>query len=216
MDLQGNCNTDLYFDDSRKNEVKDKISKYIPDSVGKKLIFYMPTPRFRSGCKTWLNMIDMEVLKNLIGKDYYVIISFNNLVAADKYENVVDVPGFCKLIDESVVTPREYMSVCDVIIGDYRDTFFESAVLDKPVFFTASDFETIIKNPNMTNISRMYDKCIFGPVISNAYELAEQLNKVSDYDYEPMRRFRKEMFEYCDGHSTSRIVDYLKNIIQNS
>ncbi len=211
--LKGNCITDRYFDSELKEKVRGKIIENVPAAAGKKWIFYMPTPRYRAGCDSWLNMIDLDVLKRLIGDDYYVFISFNNLVKEGTYENTVNIPGFCHLVDDAEIIPRDYMSVCDFIIGDYRDTLFESAILEKPVYFTTGDFETMIKDPNMINAAPHFEGFIFGPVVKDAYELSEQLKNIDGYDYENMRRFKKEMFDYCDGHSTDRVYDFIMQSI---
>ena len=46
-------------------------------------------------------------------------------------------------------TVLNLMIAADIIVGDYRDVFFEAPFLHKPTFSTASDYETIIRKLNI-------------------------------------------------------------------
>ena len=178
-----------------------------PECAKKKVILYMPTIRMRSDCKEWISMLEMDVLQKLIGEEYVVVVNFNADQNKCHYKNIVEIPGFSKII-LSGIPLRWLMIAADVIVGDYRDTFFESAILEKPVYFSAYDYEEMIKSRNM-DMGQQFDDYIFGPIVATASDLANQLKQIGKYDYRPMKAFKEKMFSGCDGNSTKRVVDYL-------
>lgn len=209
-ELLGNCQTDLYYDKAYIDAAKSKLEEMFPAAKDKKCILYMPTWRTRSDCDTWLNMLDLEVLQELIGKEYVVIVNINKSQIKNPTLNTIEIPGFSKEISKGM-SVRELMIACDIIVGDYRDTFFESAIMHKPVYFTAYDYETVMQSASLSQNANHFEEYIFGPVIRNAYEFAKELNNLDSYDYTKMEGFKNKMFAGCDGHSTGRVVEYLLN-----
>ena len=208
--LLGCCVTDCYFQPDFASESRKKLESRFPAAVGKKVLLYMPTLRTRAGFPQWIAMLDMEVLRDLIGGEYAVVINFNASQIRAGYQNVMELPGFSALLfADKEFTMRELLGAADVIVGDYRDAFFESALLDKPVYSTAWDYERFIRSPNMTNNANRFESFLFCPVVQSSEELAEQLAHVDRYDYRPMRAFRERMLGGCDGHSVERVIRYL-------
>lgn len=205
--LLGCCNTDVYFEKNIAAKAKAKLCEMFPECAKKKVILYMPTIRMRSDCKEWISMLEMDVLQKLIGEEYVVVVNFNADQNKCHYKNIVEIPGFSKII-LSGIPLRWLMIAADVIVGDYRDTFFESAILEKPVYFSAYDYEEMIKSRNM-DMGQQFDDYIFGPIVATASDLANQLKQIGKYDYRPMKAFKEKMFSGCDGNSTKRVVDYL-------
>jgi len=205
--LLGCCNTDIYFDDDAKRKSKKKLLKKFPTADGKKIVLYMPTFCMRKSCANWISMMDMDVLQKLIGKEYVVVVNFNVKQIKDGYKNAIEIPGFSKMINKGM-SVRELMVASDVIVGDYRDTFYESALMEKPVYFSTYHYEEVLKNNNIS-VGDELERYVFGPVVTTANDLAEQLSKVDSYDYSLMRHFREEMLAGCDGNSVNRVVDYL-------
>ena len=206
--LYGCCNTDMYFDDAVRAEAREELIACFPEAADKKVILYMPTVRTRKSCPEWLLIPDMEVLQQLIGDEYVVVLNFNTAQFKGKYGNVLEVPGFSKMINKGILI-RKLMLAADVLVGDYRDTFFEAAFMDKPTYFTVSDYEEMIKSNNM-GVANEFESYIYGPVVTTADDLARELKDVENYDYTRMRRFKEEMFAGCDGHSVDRVVELLK------
>ena len=205
--LVGCCSTDIYYEKGLIEGIKNKIYKVFPESRGKKIILYMPTVRFRADSKEWISMLEMDILQQMIGDEYAVIINFNAEQSKQTYKNIIEIKGFSKLLI-SEIPVRELMMAADVIIGDYRDTFFEAAILEKPVYFTAYDYEKIIKSRNIA-FGTEFEDCIFGPIISTSLDLAYELNHIDRYVYHLMRKFKEKIFAGCDGNSIKRVVEYL-------
>ena len=107
------------------------------------------------------------------------------------------------------ITYRQQLAAADIIIGDYRDTFFETPLMHKPAFSTAYDYENFIQANNMSQNANHFEEYIFCPVVRTSEELADQLKNLDSYDYSLMERFKQEMYADCDGHSAQRVVDYV-------
>ena len=203
--LLGSCGTDIFFQDNR-NKIRNELEALFPEAKNKKVILYMPTLRKSKDYIGSANLLDLESLREYVGDDYVVVLNYNKDQFDKNYTNIFDVPGFSKTII-GAMTIRELMIASDVIVGDYRDSFFESALLEKPVFSTAYDYEEMMKARNINVFD--FSDYIFCPVVSSALELSNELDKIDSYDYSIMREFREKMFSACDGHSTERVVDLL-------
>ena len=129
-------------------------------------------------------------------------------------ENVLEIPGFSRILNRGI-TARELLIASDLIVGEYRDVFFEAALLRKPCWSLAFDYETILRSPNITETAKEFEDLLFCPVVRTSQELAEQILSDEPYDYAKMDRFRSSMMEACDGHSTERTADYLIRQIRN-
>ena len=207
--LLGSCVTDVFFSDSFRRQAAEKLYRVFPASKGRKLLLYMPTLRYRQDCESWAKLLDLELLQERLGGEYAVLLSFN----ADQrsrlaLSNQMGDASFCKEM-RGELSPREMMVLADVIVGDYRDSFFESAILRKPVFSTAFDYERMIQAPSMSMNACAFSSYLFAPVVSTVEQLVDRLQHLDAYDYTPMEAFRQRMFSACDGHSVERVVDYL-------
>jgi CDP-glycerol glycerophosphotransferase (TagB/SpsB family) len=106
---------------------------------------------------------------------------------------------------------REIIISADVIVGDYRDTFFEAALLKKPMYSTAYEYENRIKSLNISANALDFDSFLFCPLVRSSEELARELLTVESYDYGPMEEFAATVLDGCDGESAKRVVEYLYN-----
>lgn len=211
-DILGNCVTDCYFNSVFVSKAKRKVSTVFPEIHNKKIILYMPTLRVRPNFPEWISMIDMEELCKLIGNKYVVLINFDTKQIKNEYKNIIEIPGFSKnMTNEKNINIRELISAADIVVGDYRDVFFETAILHKPVYSTAWDYERIIKSPKISQNALKFESLIFCPVVETAEQLAEQLNQIDCYDYSRMEEFREQYFGACDGKSTERVIEYISD-----
>ena len=152
----------------------------------------------------------MQALSKLIGDKYCVVVSLNAIQSKNGFKNELEVEGFSKCINKNNgMTIRALMVASDVIVGDYRDSFFETTILRKPAYSTAYDYEKIIKALNMSLHANAFDQNLFCPIVRTEQELANQLKQIDHYDYQKMDQFREKMFTNCDGHSMERVRDYL-------
>ena len=211
IQVAGSYLTDVYFDPEFKAQSEAKLIGLFPEAAGKKRILYMPKWRTRADCPNWLEMLDLELLKELIGDEYVVIVRINKGQILHDTINELDVPNFSKLINTGIGI-RELMSTCDIVVGDYNDTFFETPIIRKPAFATTTDYERFISKSNYSYHINMYDQYQFCPVIKTSYELADHLKNIDNYDFTKMDEFKEKYLTKCDGHSVERLANYIESI----
>ena len=204
--IPGGCNiTDLYYDPSVREQALSRIRNEFPEAEGKKIILYMPAIRFLNSNHRWAYLIDLKCLQKLLGDEYVVVINFSVEDRKLELDNVLEVPGFSKFLTHPI---RELIMAADVIVGDYRDTFFEAALTGKPLYSTAKDYETFMRRQNIADSGKQFEQMLFCPVITSAEELADEIRR-GIYDTSGIRAFCEQWFGNCDGHSAERMADYI-------
>lgn len=212
-DLIG-CNlTDIYYDEEYKAAARQKIIELFPEAADKKIITYIPKIRMLKKEMQWADLLDMQALAKELGDEYVVLIHISPKDRKLKILNELEVPGFSKNFPKKLLM-REMMVASDVIVGDYRDAFFESCMVRKPVYSTAYDYEKEIQAWNMTLNAMRFEELLFCPIVKSSFELAEQIRKQDSFDYSKMDAFREKYFDGCDGHAVERAVNYIKDILE--
>lgn len=204
--LNGACITDVLFDTNYKNEALEKIHSIVPESIGKKLIIYMPLPRRRKKSGDWMEILDIERLAEKLGDEYYLLCDFrSNNAIVDACKNTIDIPGFSKNMSRERISLRSLLAIADIVVGDYRDTFFEAALLGKPVFSTAVDIDEI----QSTSQNLMYELREMYPfkIIHNSDELIDAIT--GEYDYRKVDEFKSKFLIGCDGKCANRLYKLL-------
>lgn len=150
-----------------------------------------------------------EALQQYLGDEYVVVINFKKEdIGNRRTYNTLEIPGFSKVIPQGI-SVRALMMAADILVGDYRDEFFEAPLLHKPTFSTADDYEIATRVENMALNGPRFEQFLFCPVVASAEELVNHIRNLDEYDYAPMEVFREKMFTGCDGHSVERVVEYL-------
>ena len=121
------------------SELKKKVFDKVGIKGNPKIIMYAPT--FREGNDECYD-IDyrrlLSVIKQKYGGEWVVFLRFHPNIA-DKMKDVVtprgviDVTGYPDLY--------ELLPISDIVISDYSSTGFEAAMIKKPVFLYASDYD---------------------------------------------------------------------------
>ena len=214
-DLLGCINTDLYFDEGRKKQAIEKLHEIFPESQGKKVILYIPSVRRRNDCELWLDLFEMDILKELISDDYRVVVFLNkNQLDGKKTRNRFTIPGFSMRINGGI-SLRDCMLASDIVVGDYRDIFYQSVFFNKPVFSTAYDYEVqLMRSPNLNGMYNVFEKNQFCPLVKNEQELAEEIKNIDKYDYSKLEETRQKLFSGCDGKSLERTAAYVLNALE--
>lgn len=205
--LIGACVTDVLFDEEYKAAAYERLWSIIPEAKNKKIIFYMPLPRKRKNSGNWLELLDIEMLQRSLSDEYFMIIDFSlNNALASSCKNIVNIPEFSRNISNDKISLRQAMVCADIIIGDYRDTFYESCLMHKPVFSTAVDMGDIQSGSinMMYNLSEIYPF----PIINSSENLIKALQDISDYKYECLDSFAENFLLGCDGRAAQRVLDY--------
>lgn len=201
--LKGCCQTDLYFDSAARSNAKKKLFSLIPEAEGKKIIFYMPYFRYRSEKSKYMEFLDLYMLKEALGDEYFIIM--NLMPKSKNSNNISEIPGFAVNITKNMYL-RESIIAADIVIGDYRDTLFEATLTDKPIFVTSRDKIDITKKVTYFD----FEDIIPGVEVRCEEDLINKIRDIEHYDYTNSRNFRKKYLTYCDGKSSQRIYDYIK------
>lgn len=106
----------------------------------------------------------------------------------------------------SGMSMRELLCSADIIVGDYRDIFFESVLLNKPCFSTAVDAAELVASSKGNVTEEDIEEVDFCPVVESEDELAERITQIGYYDFEKMKAFKEKMLNSCDGNR--RIVGF--------
>lgn len=194
---------DVFNDKIRIENIKQKVYTEYPSIKNKRTYLYAPT--FRDSYEENMKILNYvnKISKELKNDEDIVLLRLHPHIYkkyADKYEfnNVIDVSNY-----EDVI---ELMVVSDVLITDYSSLFYEYSYLEKPIIFFAFDLEKY-------NITRgfYYDyyKYVPGEVVDNIDKLIKKIN-IGEYNCEKISEFKTNYFDYIDGNSTKRLLDFLK------
>ena len=208
--INGSPVTDIYSDEEFRAAAREKLISLFPAAEGKKILLYLPDLRKMPNNDYYYNLLDIETLKEYIGDEYVVVIDTrNHKDLLDTVPNKLEIKGFSKLIN-SKISVRKLLVAADVIVGDYRDTLFESVLLNVPVFFSGYDYENRFRNVNFV---LDYTKTSPFPIVKSAEELCDGLSELDSYDYAPHEEFKKQFLTYCDGESGKRVCEYIEKSI---
>ncbi|MCH5252417.1 MAG: CDP-glycerol glycerophosphotransferase family protein [Lachnospiraceae bacterium] len=209
-DLLGCINTDIYFDETYRTRAVKKLNEVFPESRGKKVILYIPSVRRRQDCELWLDLFEMDILRRLLSDDYRVAVYLNhNQLEGKASRNRFTLPGFSRRLSGEI-SLRDCMVASDIVVGDYRDIFYQSVFFHKPVFSTAFDYEKqLMKSPNLNGMYNSFENNQFCPIVETEKELADYVKNLENYDYSKHDEIRERLFAGCDGHSLDRTVDYM-------
>ena len=209
--IKGSPVTDVYWSESFKSNAFEKVYTEFPEAENKKILLYMPNLRKMQDKYYYYNLIDIDCLSKLIGDEYVVIIDTrNHKELLNEVPNTLEIKGFSKVINSNL-SLRELVVTADVIVGDFRDTLFESVLLNKPVFFSGYDYENRYRDVNFT---LDYSKTAPFPIIKSSEELFERIKNINNYDYAPQNDFKNKYLTYCDGHSGEKVCEFIERFLQ--
>lgn len=200
----GSMVTDCYFDKQLREDLRKQLVEAYPDMAGKKIIAYLPLFRYRNAASRYAYMLDMRMLREALGDEYFV--AMNLMGTARDATNCVEIPGFSADL-ASVCSARALMLAADVIVGDYRDTTFESPLAGVPTFVTCGDVGNYNKRDN---IYANFDEMLFGVPVNSTEELISQLKDLDHYDHSYRKAFTHKYLTFCDGHCAERVLESIR------
>ncbi|MCX4525835.1 MULTISPECIES: bifunctional glycosyltransferase family 2 protein/CDP-glycerol:glycerophosphate glycerophosphotransferase [unclassified Streptomyces] len=171
----------------------------------KKVLLYAPT--FRAGADGAVEgfefPFDVDEFADRLGDRF-------TLLVRTHYLNSVSLPPSVagRVVDVSRyhdITPL--LALADALITDYSSVMFDYAVLDRPMFFFAYDYDKYATDIRGTYFD-LKEKAP-GPVVATADELLQALAAFEEADAkyaEARQRFLTEFGEYDHGDAARRIV----------
>ncbi len=198
--------TDIFFDEEYKKATTDALHEAIPQTVGKRVILFAPTFRGK-GAKTGhypLHSLDMHALADLCRRTNSVFIfKMHPFVKDEVYipDEFSDV-----LIDESAEREiNNLLFITDMLITDYSSVIYEASILDIPMLFYAYDLQEYISS---RDFYEPFEGFVPGRIVSTFDELIAAIES-GECEQEKVKPFCERNFEYRDGGSTDRVIDWL-------
>jgi CDP-ribitol ribitolphosphotransferase len=202
--------TDFYFENNNGDYIKNLKERFEAANSqikNKKIVLYAPTFRDQPSMdKKIINNFNVKLFNEELKDEYCLMVRLHPQINQGVLEehlqsgeliNVTDYP------DE-----KELLLLADILITDYSSIMIEYALLNKPIIFYPYDYQYYIKEERGFYVDYMAD--VPGPVAFTPQEVIGIIKKDS-YDFQKIKNFVKSQFDYLDGKSTKRLINYIMN-----
>lgn len=201
----GVAQTDFLFNEEKLSRLRKGMLRDYPQLKDKKVILYAPTFRGDGAVNTEYVDIDLEKIQDKLGEEYVVMYKLHpSLINTNLCNNE-------KVINVNNKDLYRVFSVADILITDYSSIVFDFSILEKPMVFYTPDLEEYKKE---RGLYYDYESFVPGPVCFNE-EAVIRAVKDNNFYIDRVKKLKESFFEYKDGESTSRIVDYIVAIIED-
>jgi len=199
--------TDIFFDQAKQQNIRERVTAELPFIKGKKVIIFAPTFRGNGQQSAYypFEMLDFKAIYEALHEDYVFLLKIHPFVQnqpsfpyeyADFYYDVSDYREI-----------NDILLVADQLITDYSSVCFEYALLNRPMIFFAPDLADYMAT---RNFYFDYFDFIPGPLAETTTDLITQL-KEPRVDQEKLTRFVHFFYDQLDGKASARFVDALEN-----
>ena len=178
-----------------ETDVIKAMDREYPVLLKKKNVLYIPT--FREG-----EQLPVRCLFEAVDTDRYnLIVRLHPLSIADDFpEGVIIADQF---------TTYDWMKRCDYIISDYSSLVVETAIMEKPLFIYAYDFERYEESTGF-NI-KLFDEEIGKYVFRDESLLMSTIG--NDYDFFSLKCFKDKYIEIDEDSAISDLTDFIYSIL---
>jgi CDP-glycerol glycerophosphotransferase (TagB/SpsB family) len=152
--------------------------------------------------------MDFDNLLDRLEEDYFLILKKHPSMKKSSFQlpHERNLDRFLDLSNENV---NNLMMISDILINDYSSTFFEAALLGKPVVFLTKDLDEYLDDRGFYFDFRTF---VPGPICPTEAILAEEVKKNIGHP-ERVSQFVAEYFGEVPKDNASRlarfIVDYI-------
>ncbi len=198
--------TDVFFNPDYRRETRERMLSEVPAAVGKRVILFAPTFR-GNGAKSGhypMRMLDMQAIADMCRSTNSVFIFkmhpfvHNSVIIPDELSDViVDCTAYREINDLLFIT--------DLLITDYSSVVYEASTLNIPMLFYAYDLQEYISK---RDFYEPFETFVPGKIVSDFNELMTAVYE-GDFEHEKVEPFCNRNFEYRDGGSTDRVIDWL-------
>lgn len=193
----GVSRTDLYFNDTFNQACRDHFFSQYPDAQGKKIVLWVPTFRGNPGVASVKGLDDILRARDQLKDTHYFIIKLHPHTQAH-------IEG-----SNCSISSEELLPVADIVITDYSSILFDAMIYKHPLVLFVPDLDEYLDNrgfyldyntlPGLRarNLEQLLQ------ILTDEDLLHSSVNKVYTDFYD-------KYMASCDGHSTKRIMNYIK------
>ena len=197
--------TDMFFNEIKKEKIKEQIYIKYPKLKEKRVILFAPTFRGQ-GRKSahypeeYINLD--EIYKKLDEKDALVLklhpFIKNKIIIKEEYKDkIIDLTEYKDI--------NELLLITDVLITDYSSVIFEYSFIENPIIFYVPDLDEYASS---RSFYYDYNEYIYGSIAKTKEELIKQI-KHPTVNKDKIKQFKNKFLNKCDGNSTKRFVEEL-------
>lgn len=203
--LEVGCPRNDIFFKSQFNMEKKEIYKKLGINENDKIVVYAPT--FRQDNSLDAYNLDFEsvkvALEKRFGGNYKCVVRLHpNLSDIDIHE----IFGSEVLDGMQFEDAQKLFAVCDVLISDYSDCLFETALSGKPVFIYASD---VSRYMNERDFYLQLEDLPFKVAETNK-KMVENIEKFNLEEYSKnLKTFWKSQQLFESGHATEKLAKWV-------
>ncbi|NFA43046.1 hypothetical protein EXM65_10765 [Clostridium botulinum] len=192
---------DIFFDENKIEDEKNKFYEQFKYLGDKKIILYAPT--FRDNSLTSLDdNMDLSDIVNEFPDEYIIINKFHPFVT-NKYKDITN----NKIIDMSQYEDlTRLLFVADVLVTDYSSIVFDYALLNKPTIFYAYDKEEY--ENKIRGFYYNYEEYLGKTIVYSKKELLKRIININNKD-KCKKDFISRYVDYNDSNSTKRIYNLI-------
>lgn len=196
--------TDYYFEDKDIKKLRENFDERYPIAKNKKILLYAPTFRDNEEDNNVFNYLDLEKFNNALSEEYVIALRLHPKINQffkgdiDTKADFIDVSDYKK--------EQELMLISDLLITDYSSIMIEFALLNKPIIFFTYDYDRYLTKDR--GFYYDFESNVPGDIVKTDDELIK-LIKEGSYNTDKHNSFLKMQFDYLDGNSSKRIVDFI-------
>lgn len=199
--------TDVFFNESYKEEVRTRLHQDYPYLKDKKVIMFAPTFRGNGQQSAYydLDALNLDEIYRNFKDEYIFIFKLHPFV-----KNSLDIPYMYSDFYYDFSDYREIndlLFVTDILITDYSSVCFEFALLNKPMIFFAYDVEDYVQS---RDFYYEYNTFIPGPLAKTTQDIIDII-QYQEFKMDKIEPFKQYFFDDTDGESSKRVVNYLFN-----
>ncbi|MBU5315162.1 CDP-glycerol glycerophosphotransferase family protein [Clostridium bornimense] len=201
--ITGIPKTDNLFSKEIVCSNRESMMQKYPFIKNKKVILFAPTFRGDPIKDIKYQPINLEYIKNKLGKEYVIIYKMhpwfgNKIISRDK-----------EIINGNNESIRALFSVTDYLITDYSAVLFDFTIMKKPIILYSPDLEEYKSTRGMYVD---YENTMPAPICKTEDDVISAINN-NVFDIERIMNFRDMYFKYQDANSTERVCKVIRGII---
>lgn len=193
--------TDYYFQEDKKQKAFQKIYNCYAQVKSKKLILYAPTFRkTEEENDAILKHFDCTRIIKELGQEYTILVRMHPQIRPEARR--IEAP--CIDVTDYPDVKELYM-VSDILITDYSSVVVEYALLNKPIILYSYDLEQYDRG-----FYGSYEEMVPGVIARDNMELIAAIKESAHQNNtEKREQFLAHQYDYLDGKSTNRVVDFI-------